>query len=224
MRPYAQYCPTVRAVEVLGERWTLLIVRDMLMGARRFNELARGLPGISRALLSRRLRQLEAAEIIRRADDGYELTQAGEDLRPVVMGLAEWGARYVFGDPRPEELDPELLMWWMHGRIDTTEVDKRAVVKIDMTDARRLFWLVIEPYDVSICYTDPGFEVDAVLKGHLTEMYRMWNGDIDLLSAVRDGRLELQGARWIVRGLPRWFQYSPLADQVRAAQLPSAPA
>ena len=136
----------------------------------------------------------------------------------MVMGLAEWGARYVFGDPRPEELDPELLMWWMHGRIDTTEVDKRAVVKIDMTDARRLFWLVIEPGDVSVCYTDPGFEVDAVLKGHLTELYRMWNGDIDLLSAVRDGRLELQGARWIVAGLPRWFQYSPLAAQVRAAQ------
>lgn len=219
MRPYAQYCPTVRAVEVLGERWTLLIVRDMLMGARRFNELARGLPGISRALLSRRLRQLEAAEIVRRADDGYELTRAGEDLRPVVMGLAEWGARYVFGDPRPEELDPELLMWWMHGRIDTTEVDRRVVVKIEMTDARRLFWLVIEPEDVSICYTDPGFEVDAVLKGHLTELYRMWNGDIDLLSAVRDGRLELQGARWIVAGLPRWFQYSPLAAQVRAAQV-----
>jgi DNA-binding HxlR family transcriptional regulator/putative sterol carrier protein len=218
MRPYAQYCPTVRAVEVLGERWTLLIVRDMLMGARRFNEIARGLPGISRALLSRRLRQLEAAEIVRRADDGYDLTRAGEDLRPVVLGLAEWGARYVFGDPRPEELDPELLMWWMHGRIDTTDVDRRAVVKIDMTDARRLFWLVIEPDDVSICTTDPGFEVDAVLKGHLTEMYRMWSGDVDLLSAVQDGRLELQGARWIVRGLPHWFRYSPLATQVRAAR------
>jgi len=89
---------------------------------------------------------------------------------------------------------------------------------IDMVDARRLFWLVIEPQDVSICYTDPGFEVDAVLKGRLTELLRMWNGDTDLLSAVRDGRLELQGARWIVRGLPRWFQYSPLAAQVRSAR------
>ena len=222
MRPYAQYCPTVRALEVLGERWTLLIVRDMLMGARRFNELTRGLPGISRALLSRRLRQLEAAGIVRRAADGYDLTEAGEDLRPIVMGLAEWGARYVFGDPRPDELDPELLMWWMHGRIDTTEVDRRAVVLIDMVDVRRLFWLVIEPEDASICYTDPGYEVDAVLKGRLAEMFRMWNGEFDLLGAVRDGRLELNGARWVVRGLPRWFRYSPLADQVRAAQALSA--
>ena len=216
MRSYAQYCPIVRAVEVVGERWTLLIVRDMLLGAHRFNEIARGLPGISRALLSRRLRQLEAAELVRKTDDGYELTPAGEDLRPLVMGLAEWGARHVFGEPRPEELDPELLMWWMHGRIDASEVDRRAVVMIDMTDARRLFWLVIEPGDVSICYTDPGFEVDAVLRGHLAELYRMWNGDTDLLSAVRDGALELQGARWIVRGLPRWFQYSPIAATVQA--------
>ena len=215
MRTYAQYCPISRALDVLGERWTLLILRDMLVGARRFNEIARGLPGISRALLSRRLRQLEAAELIRRTDDGYELTQAGEDLRPLVFGLAEWGARYTFGDPRPEELDPELLMWWMHERIDTSEITKRAVVMVDMTDPRRFFWLVMEPGDVSICFTDPGFEVDAVLKARLAELYKMWNGQTDLLAAMRAGTIELQGARWIVRGLPRWFQLSPIAAIVR---------
>ena len=139
VRTYAQYCPIVRAVEVLGERWTLLIVREMLTGARRFNEMARGLPGLSRALLVRRLRQLEAAGLVERADDGgYDLTRAGEDLRPLVFGLAEWGARHAFGDPRPEELDPETMMWWFHGRIDTAEVPRRAVVQVDITDSRRV--------------------------------------------------------------------------------------
>ncbi len=219
MRTYAQYCPIVRAVEVLGERWTLLIVREMLTGARRFNEMARGLPGLSRALLARRLRQLEAAGLVERADDGgYDLTRAGEDLRPLVFGLAEWGARHAFGDPRPEELDPETLMWWFHGRIDTAEVPRRAVVQVDITDSRRLFWLVIEPQDASVCYTDPGFDIDAVMRAELATLYQVWEAEIELLDAVRTGDVELTGARWVVAGLPRWLLLSPVAPIVRAAR------
>ncbi|HEX6567683.1 MAG TPA: helix-turn-helix domain-containing protein [Acidimicrobiales bacterium] len=223
MRTYAQYCPIVRAVELLGDRWTLLIVREMLTGARRFNELIRGLPGLSRALLARRLRQLEVAGLVVRADDGgYDLTAAGHDLRPVVFGLADWGARHAFGDPRPEELDPELLMWWMHGRIDTSEVAQRAVVQVEVTDRRRVFWLVVEPGDASVCYADPGFEVGAVLRSDLASLYRMWEGEIDLLDAVKAGTIELAGARWIVGGLPRWLQLSPIAPNVRAARADAA--
>jgi DNA-binding HxlR family transcriptional regulator len=218
MRTYAQYCPIVRAVEVLGERWTLLIVREMLTGVRRFNDLARGLPGLSRALLSRRLRQLVAAGLVWKTDDGYELTAAGEDLRPLVFGLAEWGARHAFGDPRPEELDPEVLMWWLHGRIDTTEVDRRAVIQVEIRDRGRIFWLVIEPGDASVCYADPGFEVDAVLRSDLAALYRVWEGEIELLDSVRSGLIELSGPRWIVRGLPRWLELSPIAPMVRAAR------
>ncbi|HLM28512.1 MAG TPA: helix-turn-helix domain-containing protein [Acidimicrobiales bacterium] len=218
MRTYAQYCPIVRAVEVLGERWTLLIVREMLTGVRRFNDLARGLPGLSRALLSRRLRQLVAAGLVWKTDDGYELTAAGEDLRPLVFGLAEWGARHAFGDPRPEELDPEVLMWWLHGRIDTTEVDRRAVIQVEIRDRGRIFWLVIEPGDASVCYADPGFEVDAVLRSDLAALYRVWEGEIELLDSVRSGLIELSGPRWIVRGLPRWLELSPIAPIVRAAR------
>ena len=219
MRTYAQYCPIVRAVEVLGERWTLLIVREMLTGARRFNEMARGLPGLSRALLARRLRQLEAAGLVERADDGgYDLTRAGEDLRPLVFGLAEWGARHAFGDPRPEELDPETLMWWFHGRIDTAEVPRRAVVQVDITDSRRLFWLVIEPQDASVCYTDPGFDIDAVMRAELATLYQVWEAEIELLDAMRTGDVELTGARWVVAGLPRWLLLSPVAPVVRAAR------
>jgi len=218
MRTYAQYCPIVRAVEVLGERWTLLIVREMLTGVRRFNDLARGLPGLSRALLSRRLRQLVAAGLVWKTHDGYELTAAGEDLRPLVFGLAEWGARHAFGDPRPEELDPEVLMWWLHGRIDTTEVDRRAVIQVEIRDRGRIFWLVIEPGDASVCYADPGFEVDAVLRSDLAALYRVWEGEIELLDSVRSGLIELSGPRWIVRGLPRWLELSPIAPIVRAAR------
>jgi len=218
MRSYAQYCPMVRAVEVLGDRWTLLIVRDMLIGATRFNEIARGLPGLSRALLSRRLRQLHNAGLVTRTDDGYALTRAGADLAPLVFGLADWGARYAFGDPRPEELDPELLMWWMHGRIDTSALTKRAVIQVEIADRRRVYWLVLEPGDASICYTDPGFEIDAVLAADLPTLYRMWLGEIELLDAVRAGAIALTGARWIVRGLPEWLRMSPTADAVRAAR------
>ena len=218
MRTYAQYCPVVRAVEVLGERWTLLIIREMLTGARRFNELARGLPGLSRALLSRRLRQLVAAGLVRRVADGYELTLAGEELRPLVFGLAEWGARHAFGDPRPEELDPETLMWWFHGRIDASEVDRRAVVQVEIADRARRFWLVIEPGDASVCYADPGFDIDAVLRSDLATLYRMWAGETDLLDAVKAGSIELSGPRWIVRGLPRWLLLSHVAPVVRAAR------
>ncbi len=218
MRTYAQYCPIVRAVEVLGERWTLLIVREMLNGVGRFNDIARGLPGLSRALLSRRLRQLVGAGLVRKSDDGYELTAAGEDLRPLVFGLAEWGARHAFGDPRPEELDPEVLMWWLHGRIDTSEIGRRAVIQVEISDRGRIFWLVLEPGDASVCYADPGFEVDAVLRSDLATLYRMWEGEIELLAAVRSGLIELSGPRWIVRGLPRWLELSPVAPMVRAAR------
>ncbi|WP_218133736.1 winged helix-turn-helix transcriptional regulator [Lentzea fradiae] len=218
MRTYAQYCPIVRAVEVLGDRWTLLIVRDMLNGASRFNEISHGLPGLSRALLSRRLRQLTAAGLVGRTGDGYALTPAGEALRPLVFSLAEWGARYAFGDPRAEELDPEVLMWWMHGRVDTGSLTRRATVEVRVQDRRRTFWLVVEPGDASICYTDPGLEVDAVLSSDIATLYRVWEGEFELLDAVRAGTVELTGARWVVRGLPRWLRLSPVAEHVRAAR------
>ncbi|GLZ28391.1 transcriptional regulator [Lentzea sp. NBRC 105346] len=218
MRSYAQYCPIVRAVEVLGDRWTLLIVRDMLIGARRFNDIARGLPGLSRALLSRRLRQLVNDGLVVRTEDGYELTQAGEDLRPLVFGLADWGARYAFGDPRPEELDPEVLLWWMHGRIDTSGITKRAVIQVDIADRRRKYWLVLEPGDASVCYTDPGFDIDAVLTSDLPTLFRMWEGEIELSSAIRAGSIGLTGPRWIQRGLTQWLQLSPIAPNVRAVR------
>jgi putative sterol carrier protein len=109
-------------------------------------------------------------------------------------------------------------MWWLHGRIDTSALDRRAVIQIQVTDRARRFWLVLEPGDASVCYAEPGFEVDALLRSDLATLYRMWEGEIGLLDAVKSGSIELTGPRWITRGLPRWLQLSPVAPYVRAAR------
>ncbi len=175
-----------------------------------------------RGVLSRRLRQLENAGVVAHSGSAYALTQAGEDLRPLVFVLADWGARHAFGDPKPEELDPEVLMWWLHGRVDTSELTKRAVIQIEVADRSRVFWLVLEPGDASVCHTDPGFDVDVVLASDLATLYRVWAGEIDLTAAAKTGALSLTGTRWIVRGLPSWLQLSPAAPDVQAARLAKA--
>jgi DNA-binding HxlR family transcriptional regulator len=155
---YGQYCPITRAVEVLGERWSMLILRDMLVGATRFNDISRGNPRLSRSLLSKRLGQLEQAGVIEHVDDEYLLTQAGEDLRSVVLGLGEWGAKWQFGDPRDSELDPELLMWWIHGRLDYSQMpDRRLVFEFRFSDQPQWFWILKDSQGPSICMHDPGF-------------------------------------------------------------------
>jgi DNA-binding HxlR family transcriptional regulator len=215
---YGQYCPITRAVEVLGERWSLLIVRDMITGSTHFNDLARGNPGLSRSLLSKRLRQLERAGIVERVDDQYRLTPAGRDLEPVVMGLGAWGARWQFGEPRDDELDAELLMWWVHDRLDlSTLPDRRVVLEFDFTDQRRRFWIVRDSGGPSVCSTDPGFEVDVVVRTDLPTMYRVWLGRQELRDAVRAGQVELSGQDAFVRRMPDVLQLSPVAPFVAAA-------
>jgi DNA-binding HxlR family transcriptional regulator len=222
MQTYAQYCPISRSLDIVGDRWSLLVIRELIIGSTRFNEIARGLPGLSRGLLSRRLRQLEGAGIVEREDGAYRLTSAGEDLQTLVMQLADWGARHAFGPPREEELDPDLLMWWMHDRVDTQEITTRTVVEIHMTDVRRHYWLVLEPADASICFTDPGFEVEALLRGDLSMLYQVWLGHPDLRTALRRGDLTLTGQQTVVRGLPRWLSLSPVAPIVAAARAEEA--
>ncbi|MBI2170085.1 MAG: helix-turn-helix transcriptional regulator [Actinobacteria bacterium] len=217
MRTYAQFCPIAKATEVLGERWSILIIRELLNGSSRFNEFARGLPGISRALLSKRLQQLQRAGVIARTHDGYELTSAGAELEPLLIALGEWGVRHAFPDPRPEELDPDLLLWWMHRRLDRSAMpDSRTVVQFRFSDARQGYWLVLEPDDVSICRTDPGFEVDVVVNSDVTTMYEVWLGRRDLYDALSAGSVTLDGRPAMTRAFPRWLQFSPLADAVRS--------
>lgn len=214
---YGQYCPVTRAVEVLAERWTLLIVRDLLVGCTRFNDLARGNPGLSRSLLSKRLRQLERAGVVAHVGDQYVLTPAGEDLRPVVFGLGAWGAQWQFGDPRDQELDPQLLMWWVHGRIDFGLLpDRRLVLEFRFPDAAARLWVLRDTQGPSLCTFDPGFGVDATVEGDLPVLYQVWLGRLPLATVLRDGRVRIAGQGDVSRRLPDALQLSPMAETVAA--------
>lgn len=214
---YGQYCPISRALDLLGERWTLMIVRDLLVGTTRFNDIARGLPGLSRSLLSKRLRQLERAGLVERLDGEYLLTEAGRDLEPIVFGFGEWGAKWTFGEPDPAELDPELLVWWMHTRLDTSQLpDRRCVLHLRFRDVTDQFWLVIESGTASVCLSDPGYDVDVQIISDLGTLYEVWLGRKPLRAALREERLEFAGQAAMTRRMPSVFQLSPVAEIVAA--------
>jgi DNA-binding HxlR family transcriptional regulator len=221
---YGQYCPITRSLEVLGDRWTLLIVRDLLLGATRFNELARGLPGLSRGLLSKRLDQLERHGLVVRAAGAYLPTEACEDLRPLIFGLAEWGARWAFGEPRPDELDPTVLMWWIRGGIDPAPFGHgRTVLHVRVPDAtRKRFWFVVCPDDVSLCFTDPGHEVDVTVEGPIRVLHQVWAGALELPAAVRDGLITLTGRHDRILQLLDALRLSPVAPYIRSARARTA--
>lgn len=215
MSTYGQYCPISRSAELLGDRWTIHIVRDLLTGTNRFNELIRGNPGMSRALLTRRLRQLTMCGVVDHTDDGtYQLTDAGRDLEPVVFGLATWGARWMFGDPVPEELDPDLLLWWLHRQLDPTGLPRpRFTVFVLFTDHPNRYWIVLEN-EASICLADPGFEVDVTVRTDRAALYRAYLGRTSLADALRDSDVELTGSQSSVRAFIEAFGQSPVAPIV----------
>jgi DNA-binding HxlR family transcriptional regulator len=215
---YGQYCPITKAVEVLGERWSLLILRDLLIGNTRFNELARGAPGLSRSLLSKRLRQFERAGLVEHVDDRYLLTPAGHDLMPVVMALGEWGAKWAFGEPEEVELDAQLLVWWMHRRFDPNALpDDRTVFELAFADDPRRFWIVVEPVGPSVCLSDPGFETDVLIRTDRRTMYEVWMGRLPVDAALRRSRLAFEGRRELTRRMGDLLQLSEVAPMVAAA-------
>lgn len=225
MDSYGQYCPIAKAAQIFADRWTPLIIREMLYGVCRFNELERGLPGIPRSLLASRLRRLEQAGVIERtvAPNGrvteYHLTQAGRQLEAVVDVLGTWGAQWAFGDPEPDELDPLLLLWFMRRRINFPLLPPhRVVVQFDFRGERTgSYWLVMEPTDVSLCLQHPGFEVDLLVTADIAAFYRVWFGRLTFAEALRDELIELDGTTTLVRTFPGWFALSPFASVVRAA-------
>ena len=219
MSRYGQYCPITRSLEILGDRWTLLIVRDLLVGrtplqrdrARAARDVARHPVQAPRPARARRARPA--------TDDGYEPTLACEELRPVIFGLAEWGARWAFSEPRPDELDPTVLMWWIRGGIDPEPFgERRVVLHVVLPEGRRTrFWFVIEKHDVSLCFNDPGHEVDLLLESELGVLYQVWEGVFELRSAMRKGLVRLTGQRDLVLVFPEALQFSPVAPYVRRA-------
>jgi DNA-binding HxlR family transcriptional regulator len=229
MNKYGQYCPMARAVEILGDRWTLLIVRDLICGTRHFNALERGLPGISKALLAERLKRLQQVGLLERVVENssrktsYHLTQAGLELYPVIETLTQWGAKWAFGDPEENELNPVLLLWWMHDRVHRDRLPpQRVVVEFDFQESHpKRYWLILKPEDVSVCVRHPGFEIDVLVTGTMSAFYQVWVGKIAFTDALRDQRITLDGLPAFARGFPDWFSLSPIAGVVRSTFAPS---
>jgi DNA-binding HxlR family transcriptional regulator len=225
MHLYGQYCPVARAAEILADRWTLLIVRELLADINHFNELERGLPHMSRTLLAERLRRLERTGVLERRATSrgkpteYRLTAAGRELQRVIDLFGEWGARWAFGPPRPTELDPIILLWWMRRRVDFDRIlRRRVVIQFDFSrTSQRSYWLLIDPDDVSVCLKHPGFDVDVVVTADIVMFYQVWLGRLSLIEAIRKHYVQLDGAPADIRAFPTWFTWSPMAKTVRGA-------
>lgn len=226
MWKYGQYCPVAHALEVVGERWTLLIIRDMMNGTKHFNDLERGLPGISRGLLSKRLQQLTQTGLVEkksapgRNSTEYHLTEAGYALESVIHSLLEWGTEWVFGDPAPEEMDSGLLMWWMHKRVRTEQLsDERVSIQFSFYGTETAhYWLVLSSEEVNLCMTDPGFEINVLVTADIAALLKVWLGRISYQAAMESDQLKIDGPPHLTRAFPSWFALSPAAPEVRRAQ------
>ena len=223
---YGQFCPLAKAAEVLCERWTMILVRELSAGSRRFNDLRRGLPLMSPTLLSRRLRQLVDAGVVGhvRDDDGtqtYALTQAGDELRPMVELMGTWGHRWVGSQLQEDDLDVGLLMWDIRRGVDASRFPaRRVVVQIRFSDAhaaRRDWWLVSEAGETDLCMEDPGHEVDLLLHASVRVLTEVWLCRATLAEAERRNELRMLGSDDLCRQLPEWLQGSPLARQGEAS-------
>jgi DNA-binding HxlR family transcriptional regulator len=224
VRPYGQYCPVAKGAELLGDRWTLLIVRELLYGPLRFTDIEFGLPKISRSVLSQRLKSLQQQGIIESSDDldtpGYQFTQAGEELRPVLAAIGDWAARWIMVDPEPSELDLELLTLWLSRHVDRDALPRRRiVVEFRFTDgATRRTWLLLERHEVSMCLTYPGFPLDLVVSSSTEDLYRVYIGRTTLAEEIRAERITIEGAPRLRRAFTQWMTWAECAPVVREAR------
>jgi DNA-binding HxlR family transcriptional regulator len=218
MKSYGQFCSIARTLDVLGERWSLLVVRELLCGSRRFSEIQRGIPRISRTMLSARLRELADLAVVTREDgpEGptYVLSEAGRELEAVVVGLGVWGQRWLPRTLPAEELDAEQLLWDMRRRVQTTALPSSpVVVRIEIPDAGRrgiVRYLLLRPTEVSLCEENPGFPEALLLRSRLKTLVGWWRGDSSLARARSEG-LKLEGRAAWVRSFERWFLRYQLA-------------
>ncbi len=220
---YGQFCPVAMAAETLCTRWTMVLVREMVVGSTRFNDLRRGVPRMSPSLLSQRLKELEAAGIVIRtpaADEPavqeYRLTESGRDLKSVVEAFGIWGQKWIETQATLKNLDPSLLMWDMRRNLDPSPMPVRRIVVNfrypELVEARRDWWLVVDPEaEVDICSTDPGFDVDLWVTTDLRTMTAIWMG-LNSVSDMRD-KIQLDGDPAIARTMQTWLGLSSFAAQ-----------
>jgi DNA-binding HxlR family transcriptional regulator len=220
---YGQFCPVAMAAEIVCSKWTPLVLRELLVGPARFNDLRRGVPKMSPTLLSKRLKELEEAGVISARTKGpggaaeYKLTAAGEDLRDVIMSLGIWGQRWIESSLTLKNLDPSLLMWDMRRNILPTSIPNRKCtvqfIYPELAAGRNTWWLVIDGRDVDLCSVDRGFEIDLYVSGTLRSMTAVWMGHVTLKAEIDAGRITLTGDKVLSRSMHGWFGLSPFAKE-----------
>jgi DNA-binding HxlR family transcriptional regulator len=212
VKTLGQFCSIARALDVLGERWSLLIVREVLSGSHRFVDIQRGIPRISRTMLSARLRELVDMGVLGRQSDGsgptYDLTEAGRELESLVRDLGVWGQRWLPRTLPREELDADALLWDVHRRVRLDALPPRPiVVRVELSDARRgsaVRFLLLRRSEVSLCTENPGFPEELRVRGSLRTLTAWWRGDLSLPQARAAG-MTIEGRREWVRAFPSWF-------------------
>lgn len=220
MGTYRQYCPIARASEILAERWTPLLVRNLMLGAHTFNDLARGVPAMSRSMLVKRLGELEEAGVIRSRPkqhgqgSTYELTEAGADLAAVIQALGEWGERWV--EVTTAHADPGFALWaWVQAQLDRSRLpNDRVVVAFTFPDeppANRHYWLLVEHGEAEVCYSDPGGDPDLYVEAGSRAFVDWHRGALAWSEARRDGRIAVTGPTPLANRLPTWNLHAPLA-------------
>ena len=224
---YQQFCPLAMASELLCTRWTLVLLRELIAGTTRFNDLRRGLPRMSPALLSKRLKELEAAGLVTRTSRkgetrlyDYELTSAGADLKGVVEAIGLWGHRWIETKSSLQNLDVDLLMWDMRRNLKPEPLPPgRTTVQFIFTDlprTRKNWWLLIDPESgTDLCSLDPGFDVDLYVSTDLRTMTEVYMGYVPLSRAKAEGKLVVTGDRRLETGMSKWFGLSTFAHVKR---------
>jgi DNA-binding HxlR family transcriptional regulator len=220
---YGRFCPVALASEVLADRWTPLIIRELILGNTRFNDIARGLPGISRSLLVQRLRHLERKGVVELwpspsgKGNEYHLTPAGKDLEAVVDVLGRWAVEWLFDDLQPHDVDPITLTWWMHRRIDEERLPPgRVVIEFEHTaPERQTLWMVLDRGEASVCIHHPGFDPDVLVTATTPALAEVFQGYDSWARAVSTETIRIAGPPQLVRSFPRWFLWSPFAEATR---------